>query len=273
MKNLQRIIACVLALSMIFALASCQKEDDKYEKDSSTSTTESTTEFTTEEEGTTDESASEEESSTDESTSTTTSTTTTTQPTTKKKETTTKKKETTTKKKETTTKSQDSALTYLNLVGTWVSKESIDPIDWYDEEIYYPNITKSDIVIETYYVFDQFYNFKTYSRIANIETFRAEYRAANLYDYEKYLGEGEKASPEMVEDIYYRTDLEIENIVQTVESSTSGKFTASSNTITYTISGISFAEYYTLSGEKLTITGASLEGYEAFYPVTFTKVS
>lgn len=263
MKILQKVTACILVLSIIFAFASCKKDESEYEKDNSTtSTTESTTEpHTDEEEGTTDEASSEEESSTEkeEDKSSTTTTTTTTKP--------------SSTKKPTTTESTGLYIPMAYLEGTWVAKETLSAKELYAPEFYDPAITKTGLVINSYYKFDIFGKFSCYGSLANESAFRAEFKAAAIAYYEKLVGEDQTLSQEILDEIDMLIDEEMEYLRSFANEGISGTYTATKTTINYTAGGISFSETYQVNGNKLTFTGSSIPESAGSYPITYTKVS
>lgn len=251
MKN-KKIIAFLLALTLMSSLVGCKKEEVPQKLDQSTTTTTTTT-TTTEPESSTEESSNKKDN----------------------KETTTKKKtETTTKKKTETTTKSNGGLSFVIpttlLEGTWGYAEYFDAKELHGD-FYNPEITKTNLKIASVYNFDGRRSFSFHTYVAEKEKILNEARRSIEAVYKPYLEDGTLTQNQYEDKCAYAIT-DYDSFFRSVEQSFSGIYSVNNeiNTITYTLSnGQTFSEYFTLNGNKLTMTGSSL-GNEG-YPITYTK--
>ncbi len=149
------------------------------------------------------------------------------------------------------------------IIGKWAYDEIVTPENFYGEH-YDPQITKTNIKMQTVYMFKNDGTFKTGVIIVNMEQVEKEYKSLMVEGARK---EAESQGKYLSTDNVRYFEERAQKVLNEICKIESGKYVVDGKKISYTINGTQTEETFTLKGDKLTVKGVK----DNQYSITLTK--
>ncbi len=149
------------------------------------------------------------------------------------------------------------------IIGKWVYEETVTPKNFYGEH-YNGQITKTNVKMQTVYMFKGDGTFKTGVIIVNMEQVEKEYKSLMVEGARK---EAEAQGKYLSTDNVSYFEEYAEKILDDICKVESGEYVVNGNKIKYTVNGTQTEETFTLKGDKLTVKGTK----DNAYSITLTR--